>query len=122
MPGVLKHRSSYDGFASFTAKAAALIFATVPAATIGFRVLFVIKGRRAGAVEEEEEEEEEEESKRSIFSTKNAFSASDEDDAEIGEAAAPGRKLSRRACVDRKVIAISNTHVAMVLKREKRRW
>jgi len=58
MPGVLKHRSSYDGFASFTAKAAALIFATVPAATIGFRVLFVIKGRRAGAVEEEEEEEE----------------------------------------------------------------
>ena len=121
MPGVLKHRSSYDGFASFTAKAAALIFATVTAATIGFRVLFVIKGRRAGAVEEEEEEEEEE-SKRSIFSTKNAFSASDEDDAEIGEAAAPGRKLSRRACVDRKVIAISNTHVAMVFKREKRRW
>jgi hypothetical protein len=120
MSGVLKHRSSYDGFASFTAKAAALIFATVPAATIGFRVLFVIKGRRAGAVEEEEEEEEE--SKRSIFSTKNAFSASDEDDAEIGEAAAPRRKLSRHACVDRKVIAISNTHVAMVLKREKRRW
>jgi len=119
MPGVLKHRSSYDGFASFTAKAAALIFATVQAAAINFRVLFVIKGRRAGAVEEEEEEEE---SKRSLFSTKNAFSASDEDDAEIGEAAAPRRKLSRRACVDRKVIAISNIHVEMVLKREKRRW
>jgi len=37
MPGVLKHRSSYDGFASFTAKAAALIFATVQAAVGGER-------------------------------------------------------------------------------------